>query len=94
MTTYLFELGSHPLISQAEIESVVSGNVLYIQGSFLIIEVQEELDCVALVSQLGGTKKIAQMIDVPPVDFLDSMQGIGKIQFSLLGQMQRRKGLQ
>jgi len=71
---YLFQLGHQPDLSAAEIQEVVlsqkHGNTetqkTQKQGDkhYLIVETKNELDAPALMSVLGGTVKISQMLQV------------------------------
>lgn len=92
MSHYLFELGNHPDLSEAEITAVLAPKTASRHGSLLIVE-SADFDAPTLMNRLGGTKKIAKQINIDPIDFLDSVQGVGKIQFSLSGKNAKKEGL-
>ncbi len=100
METYLFELGSHPLISEAEIRAALPllRNTT-IRGHFLLGALPEEVDCQELMGRLGGTVRIAQKLLLSPTpselsSHLDSLVPEGKIVFSISGDNAKRFGLE
>src|SRR3989344_4330246 len=95
MNKYLFFLGIHPELSTAEIRAVFSAdsikyNIDKLTKKYLFISTTNKLNEVSLISRLGGTIKIAKLIDeknntLSLVDFLMNAQPEGKIQFSITG---------
>ncbi|MBI4992739.1 MAG: methyltransferase domain-containing protein [Candidatus Magasanikbacteria bacterium] len=93
---YLFQLGHQPQISAAEITAVLSlkhPNIktlahlrtcaLKHQEAFLILEIDQQLNCADLIGTLGGTIKIARQIETSIPAHLNQTQPTGKIIFSL-----------
>ncbi len=59
---YVFILGHNPRLSAAEILAVLpKAKIIDETSSFLIVE-SEEFDCSELLSRLGGTVKIGEII--------------------------------
>src|SRR3989338_6991331 len=98
---YLFELGRHPKLSRAEIEHVFLRLHIQIQDTMLthdglIITPSAPLDPNYLMSQLGGTIKIAEEMaelknpTTDIADYLIATTPTTKIQFSLSGKDARR----
>lgn len=94
MSVYLFQLGHQPLLSQAEINTVLDQQNQTIvservAGEFLLIETKTELFPTTLIKQLGGTVKIMILIpDLKPTpktiaEYLYTLVPEGKINFSL-----------
>lgn len=94
MPVYLFQLGHQPLLSQAEINAVLTHHKQSISnervaGEFLLLETKAELSPASLIKQLGGTIKIMALIpDLKPThkaiaEYLYSHIPEGKINFSL-----------
>lgn len=101
MPTYLFQLGHQPHISTAEIKAVFSleqikWKVISAVAAELVISTDQPLGSLGLITRLGGTVKISELIDGPaktPVqtanliaNFLVGRQVDGKIQFSFSGK--------
>jgi len=100
---YLFERGSHPDISTAELEAVFAQDNISIDAQtnsqqYLIIETSDTIDTKKLLTRLGGTIKIADAIkqngDIQKsiVHFLHTNTQ-GKIHFSLHGNDAKKRGL-
>ncbi len=94
MPTYLFLLGHQPLLSRAEILTVLATKRITPlserqTGSFLQIETSEPINTLNLINQLGGTIKIMQQLsEVLPkpstiATYLNEVIPSGKINFSL-----------
>lgn len=89
MKRYLFQLGIHPLLSEAEIRAVLKLPTMRTMGAYLLVETPEPLDCPGLMQRLGGTVSIAEHVQTHTdarediAQFLDTAQAEGKIQFSL-----------
>ncbi|MBT4153799.1 MAG: methyltransferase domain-containing protein [Candidatus Magasanikbacteria bacterium] len=100
MHTYLFELGAHPLISEAEIRAALP-NLTHteIRGHFLIASLTEETNCAELMKRLGGTIRIAEKLSLSPSPLelskhLDSLPITSKIVFSVSGDNAKRLGIE
>lgn len=67
--TYLFFLGSHPSISVAEIlayfrrKNIKLENSKLVHASIFSFDVEKEIDAKQIISQLGGTVKIGQVVE-------------------------------
>lgn len=96
MPVYLFQLGHQPLLSRAEILSVLhTQNIPLITerqtGAFLVLETTKSISPIHFISQLGGTIKIMeQLSEAQPkpasvVKYLNETISSGKINFSLTG---------
>lgn len=95
MPVYLFQLGHQPLLSRAEILSVLNTNKISFTdrqiGSFLLFESSQSINPANLINQLGGTIKIMeQLSEVQPkpafiAKYLNEAIPTGKINFSLTG---------
>lgn len=60
---YLFILGNHPGLSVAEISCKLSPkNYFFLDKQVLQVETKEEFDAEDLISRLGGTVKIAELL--------------------------------
>lgn len=95
MSVYLFQLGHQPLLSQAEIITVLHSKKITITKQeplkgFLLIHTDQNINALELIHQLGGTVKILEKIDCSPnpksiANHLIIEIPTGKINFSLTG---------
>lgn len=96
MPIYLFQLGHQPLLSRAEIITVLTTQKIsfiseHQTGNLLFIETQKPINVGMLINQLGGTIKIMEQLpNVFPkpstiVKYLHELIPSGKINFSLSG---------
>lgn len=85
---YAFILGSHPKLSAAEIKAVLpQASVVDQADAFLILET-DSLDCEKLLKRLGGSIKIAEVLDAPisPESIVDELKKLkisGKLKFGV-----------
>ncbi|MBU0661291.1 hypothetical protein KKG22_03895 [Patescibacteria group bacterium] len=95
---YLFFLGNHPDLSEAEIRSVcttIGLNPSYTRDAeYLLVESSIELPVEEMIDALGGTIKIAQQVeersnDSDIVSYLQTQIPEGKIVFSLNASQKR-----
>ena len=77
MKTFVAVLGRQPLISVAELESLYE-KVRIVAPSLAEFELGSEADLVP-IARLGGTLKIAELIDEPMVKFWERLPESGKI---------------
>lgn len=64
---FFFILGKHPELSKAEIEAClrqlkISAETIAAENNFLILNIQQNLDCAFLMKRLAGTIKIGKII--------------------------------
>lgn len=96
MPVYLFHLGHQPLLSRAEILSVINTQKISFSserqaGNLLFIETSKPIDAARFINQLGGTVKIMEHLpEVQPkpstvAKYLHESIPSGKINFSLSG---------
>src|SRR3989344_5600173 len=85
---YIFILGHNPKLSAGEIKAVLpNASVVEQTDSFLVLE-SEQLDCPALMKQLGGTIKISEVIGERVearliIGALEKVAGEGKLNFGI-----------
>jgi tRNA G10 N-methylase Trm11 len=100
----LFELGRNHELSRAEIEQVflsqkISYTVHEQDKEKLFLETKKEVDISKIMSLLGGTIKIAEQVSEKTslesiVEYLNTAQNDGKIQFSLSGNNAKKLALE
>lgn len=96
---YLFRLGHQPLVSYAEIITVLKQRSVFfdtvlVNTEYLLISTENSLDCSPIMEQLGGTVWIAEkVVDIADGEtpsevlaaFLDTHIKTGKINYSFRG---------
>lgn len=96
MKTFAFQLGHQPIISRAEIFSVLNVyNIVYKivsdQTQILFLQIEIDFPVIKLIKILGGTIKIMEDLELPNsgektiADYLTTVVKTGKIDFSISG---------